>query len=490
MASPFYEPEDLPAQVPNAQGVDARNAFLELQNSLRRQVLPAAVEQELPDAPMLSPATAGEQHVGISKLLIGGILRQKLGVDIFANSRAQAARDAAAAYASQTANLVPVSLDAVAQQIEDPAEREAYQRRVGALTPLERKILEAANPTVYAALPAETLKLVAPGSTDPTDTALQTYQRLGRMRDEAARIGDEALAQGIAAKMTQVMDTIGVETVALSPGGILVNKFTGKGIAEGNPPATSADNFITPDGIKPAIPGTQQYFEFVAAGYPKDRTQQITQIGAVDKTVERDYQKEALKARLARERLVPIRAKVMSYNEIVRPFARFGTRVASFKDAFNLASDAEKEQLRTATALASDTKYEFALLVQNLTGAAASENQIKDYTYIIDNWETYSPTKLSEVVSSAMVRIERQLSMRFVYDELRKEDEGLAKVAPWELSNERATSYFRGAVAAGIADGVKAGQTEQEARQTAINAISYEAGVSPDAIEALLRGMQ
>ena len=488
MSSPFFQPDEIPTGVPTQQALGQENAFRDLQNALRRQVLPSTVEAEIPDLAPLSPAVVPEQEQpSLGRLVLGGILRQRLGVDIFAGQRSAAAAEAERAYREQVNVGQGVSLDAIASQIEDPAEREAFQRRVGALSPLERRILEASNPGFYATLPAETLKLIAPGSVDPTNEKLQTLSYLRRMQDEAYRVGNPEQAQAIGLMMQRVEDSIGVETTTLSPGSVLVDSQTGAPIARGAPTATSADNFVTPTGVDSAIPGTDKYFDFVARGYPK-APQQIQQTTTtVDKVVERNLQEEAAKVRFGRERLLRVRNLATTLQDQVRIGARIYAATASWKDAAGIASEAELKALRESVALSSDVKNEFALLVQNLTGAAYTEDQRKDFQKILDNWDTFSPTQLVAQVETALSRNEDFLLRRYAYDQLRQGDATLSGVNPWEMSTERTAAWARGAVAAAIRDQVGRGSTEQVARQRAINAIAFTSGVTSSTIERLLR---
>jgi hypothetical protein len=487
MASPLYQPDEIPTGVPREQDLQAENALREVQNGLRRRVLPQAIEQEIPDLQALQPADiAGDEPPGMAKLILGGILRQKLGVDIFAASRAKAAREAQEEFLAQTNNQTGVSLQVIGEQITDPAEREAFQRKVAGLSPLERTILEAQNPGAFAALPAETLKLIAPGSVDPTDTTLQQLRYFERMREAAFMHPDsEKEVAAINAVITRLTDSIGVDYTTVSPGGVVLRN--GVPVARGDPQATPANNFKTPRGIESAIPGTQKYFDFVAAGYPRDMTQTVQQVSLVDKSVKRNYELEATKVRYTRERLVPIRKMVAEYGQLTTVLGRALTGFATFKDALGMASEDSKEQIRHAADLSGDMKNEFALLVQFLTGAAASENQIADYNKILNNWDTYSPTQLLSTVQGATRRAEDFLGRRFVYDELLKSDPGLEQIAPWEMSGERATNFMRGEIATTIRNGQGGPFTDAELRQQAINALAYEAGVSTDAIERIVR---
>ena len=491
MSSPFYQP-DLPEAVPAQDQLNRENAFRETQNALRRRILPTDVEQAVPDLQPLTPAVVPTQESpGILKLIAGGLLRQRLGIDIFANSRAKAMQEAQKQYLEQTNNMMPVSIDAIGQQISDPQERDKFYARVASLTPLERRILEAQNPGAFSALPAETLKLVAPGSVDPTDATLQQMTYFQRYRDVLMQNPNTTQDQlaAVNAVIERLSNTIGRHTTTLSPGQILVDETTGEPVARGGPQPTSADNFQLPDGrVDSAIPGTQKYFDYVAANYPRAAIPQvITNLTPGDKTTRRAYEAEALKARFARERLVGVRNQVLKFGELTRPFSRFLTGFSNFKDAISLASTEDKARLRDAVAISSAIKNEFALLVQNLTGAAASENQISDYNKILSNWDTYSPTQLNEQVTWMVGRTEDILLNRFVYDELSRQDPGLQQLAPWEMSGERAREYVRGAISEALRQ--NNGQfTEQEVVQQVLQAMAYEAGVSSDAIQRLRVG--
>lgn len=493
MAEPLFKPEDFETSDATVRG----NAVGLLSDQMRREILPREIEQRTPDfVPVGSgPSAPAAQPPSLWKLVAGGILRQRLGVDIFAGINEKRAQEAREQFLRQTTQGTPIDLDEIAAEIKDPKELELFQRRVAALTPLTRRVIEVGNAFSYGSLPAETLKLLNPGSTDSTNTQMQMLDRIEQQLNVALGMhasnptpATEEMISKLGEGRDVLLSSLGVEINNVGANAIAADQF-GNVIARGVR-TTETQFFELPDGSTAgAIPGTPEHRTITAIpGIRPVVQRQVQEIRQLDPIVNRDVQVRTEAAQRGVDRLAIIRRRVFDGKELLRPLRRLGLFPGQVAQFLGGASEETRNELAKLNTLTAGVVREFSESLNEISGVSVSPTEEVRFKRSMASIEAVinDPDRVLTLLTAEMNNVERVVVRGRIFDDLVHAGRGTGVVKPWEVTLEAQKRYL-GEIISTATDLLGAqGFAQHEAELLAVEQIANSYGVTQDTVRAIM----